>query len=693
MRRWQRTAMRAMCLVVASRAALAQDSLHVDSIVVTANWDAARAQPHDATLAFTLSRPLRPAVERLAVIVGVSDLSALLDLSGTHALLPLRGERIDGDPEVRAYIVSTNGAWREAGRFPLRRLTAAGFDTAAMKPAVDVQSANQVDAHMPAGVSSAGGQQGVTGNAGFDAALRRSGWDATVQAQSVGASREPGRLRAAQLGPRAPSIDLASYTLKLTNHKLGLSAGHFAVGNERHLLNQFRSRGLSADLALPHGLTFAVSSVAGSELVGWDDPLGVARPAHRLVSGTIGIDALPSRPGLVRLELTTLHGRLQPQPAFSQGAVTDREQSDGLGAQLTAADPTGRIRVVAGLASSRFTNPADRALSGDSAIVPVRPERRRARFADLTLDAVRNAHLFAAPASLSLTVHEERVDPQYRSVGASVQADRDQTAVDVVGALDVVQLQYSISSGRDNLAHIPSLLTTRLRGQSINAAIPVAQLVRASASAWWWPSLSAAWQGAWQTGEATPVNGGFRLPSQVPNQRTDNIVASAAWQRAWCNVTGHLNYSAVDNRQPTRENADFMTTAPGVTVGLTPSPRLALNLDLSDERQESVQRAAAATNRRLSLQGDWRPIGFTAVNATVSFLSTDDPVATQRHGNTELALEASQGFNVFGRSSAGSQARAFARYSRSVASLAGPGALPPPPSQWTLTSGLSAHLF
>lgn len=695
MNRWQRAAGLVGCLLVAPGIAHAQDSLRVDSLRITPNWDVARAQPRDATLTFTLSRPMRPGAERLAVIVGISDLSALLEVSGagTRALLPLRGERVEGDPEVRAYVVSIDGAWREAGRFPLRRLTAAGFDSAAMKPAVDVQSTGQVDAHLPQGVSSGAGQQAVTGNAGLDAAFRRGGWDATVQAQSVGASVQTARLRAAQLGSRAPAVDLASYNVRLTNHRIGLSAGHFAIGDERHLVNQFRSRGVSADLALPHGITFAVASVAGSELVGWDDPLGVARPDHRLLSGTIGIDALPARPGLVRLEVTSLRGRLEPLPAFSQQAVTDREQSDGLGAQLNAADPTGRVRLVAGISSSRFTNPADRALSGDSSIVSTRPERRHARFVDLTLDAIRNAHLLQVPASVSFTVHEERVDPQYRSVGANVLADRDQTAVDAVASFDALQVQYSISSGRDNLARIPSLLTTTLRGQSLNAALPLAQLLRAGPNAWWWPAITTTWQGSWQAGETTPENGGFRLPSQVPNQRADNIVASAAWQRAWWTLTGHLNYSSVDNRQPTRENADFVTTAPGVTVGLTPSPRLTLNLDLSDENQENVEQSATATNRRLSVQGDWRPIGFTALNATVSFLSTNDPATTQRHGNTELAIEASQGFNLFRRSPTGSQARFFARYSRSAATLAGPGALPPAPSQWMLTSGLSAHLF
>ena len=682
-----------LCLLPAPGVARAQDSLRVDSLGITPGWDIARAQPHDATLTFTLSRPLRPETERLAMIVGVSDLSALLDVSGTRVLLPLRGERVEGDPEVRAYIVSAQGAWREAGRFPLRRLTAAGFDTAALKPAVDVQSTDQVDARLPPGATSANGQQGVTGNAGVDASFRRGGWDAAVQAQSVAASKDAARLRASQLGPRAPVLDLASYDVRVTNHVVGLSAGHFAIGNERHLLNQFRSRGLSADLTLPHGVTFAVASVAGSELVGWDDPFGVARPGHRLLSGTIGIDALPSRPGLVRLELTTMRGRLQPLPAFSQQAITDREQSDGVGAQLTAADPSGRLRLVAGLASSRFTNPVDRALSGVSAIVPVRPERRQAHFADLTFDVVRAAHVFRAPASLSLTAHEERVDPQYRSVGAAVQADRNQTSLDAVAALDVLQVQFSLSDGRDNLARIPSLLTTRLRGQSLNAALPLAQLFRAAPNAWWWPALTASWVGSWQAGEATPQNGGFRLPSQIPNQRTDNIVAAAVWQRASWTVTGHLNYAAVDNRQPTRENADFFTTAPGVTIGLTPSQRLTLNLDLSNEVQESVERTTHATNRRLSLQGDWRPIGFTALNATVSLASTDDPATTQRHGNADLAIEASQGFNLFGHTAAGPQARLFARYSRTAATLAGPGTLPPPPSQWTLTSGLSARLF
>lgn len=693
MSRWQRAAAFAVWLAGVAPVARGQDTVPVDSLTISANWDAARAQPHDATLSFTLSRPLKPSAERLAVIVGLTDVSTLLDVAGARVLLPLRGERIaPGDPEVRVYVVTASGNWREAGRFPLRRLTAAGFDTAAMRPALDVQSASQLDAHLPVGAPSTNDRQNVTGNAGLDGAWRRAGWNATVQAQTVGASSGPARLRATQLGRRAPTVDLASYNLRLTNNRIGLSAGHFVIGSERHLLNQFRSRGVAADLALLRGLTFAVASVAGSEVVGWDDPFGIARPKHRIVSGTIGLDAISSRPGLVRLELTTVRGRIQPLAAFSQQAITDREQSDGVGAQLTAADPSGRIRLTAGLSTSRFSNPSDRALSGDSVIVAVRPERRHAHFADLTVDALRNGHVFRAPATLSFTLHEERVDPQYRSVGVNVQADRAQHALEAVGALDVVQFQYSISSGRDNLGRIPSLLTTRMRGEALNTAFPLAQLFRAAAADWWWPALTVSWQAVWQNGESTPANGGFRQPFQVPNQRSDNVVVTAAWQRALWTVTGHMNYSQVDNRQPEREHADLVTRAPGVTVGVSPSPRLTVNVDVSRDVQQSADISTRASNRRLSLQGDWRPIGYTALNATVSFASTGDP-ATHRQDNSELAVEVSQGFNVLGRPTSGSQARLFVRYVRSAARLSGAGVLPPSPSQWTLTSGLSAHLF
>jgi len=312
---------------------------------LAAGWDVARFQPRDATLALALSRPLRADDGRLVVVVGRADLSALLETVGTRVRLPLRGERLPaGDVEVRAYLAprDARAAWVELGRFPLKLLDRAGFETLAVRPKLDVQSDGQLDAHLPPDTpptTRAGMYQDVSLNGGVEGTLRRGGAEAGIQALLVGASRDQSRLRAAQLGPRAPMLDLASYDVRLARGGTTFHAGHLAVGSARQLVNQFRSRGLSLDLSRGR-VQLGLAGVAGSELVGWDDPLGMARPSHRVVTASFGVEAL-KRPGLVRLELAALDGSLQPRPGFLQASVTDREQSRGASAwtRSTAASP------------------------------------------------------------------------------------------------------------------------------------------------------------------------------------------------------------------------------------------------------------------------------------------------------------------------------------------------------------------
>lgn len=675
--------------------ARAQDTALPDSLRIIAGWDVGRLQPHDAVLSFTLSRMLAPNEGRIAMIVGRADLSALIELRGARAKLPLRGERLPaGDLDVEAWLVGGDGTWRELGRFPLRRLTRSGFEAMSMRPRLNVQSAGQLDARAPAGAPPAprtAVYQDVTLESGFDGTLRRDGWNVTWQGLATGASHAPARLRAAQLGPDAPAMDLASYNVRATRGALALAAGHVALGNHRLLASQFRSRGVTADVTLGRRITFALGSTAGSELVGWSDPLGLARAGHRVASVAVGIEAAPTRPGLLRLELTALDGSLQPLPAFTQQAATDREESRGFGAQLVAGDASQRVRVAIGVARSRFGNPRDPLLADDSNIVAVRTETRGARFGEIAVDALRSAKIGPVPATLAFVLRHERTDPLYRSVAAFVQADRQQDGLEANGSVGVIQWQASASRARDNLDAVSSLLITRTRNYGINTAVPMAALVR-TPNAWWLPSLTIAWQGVAQRGDSTPPNGGFRAAFQIPDQRSGNLGVAASWQRAEWSAGYRVSHSIVDNRQPERQRADFTTLAHGVTVGAT-SPRGSFAIDLSREAQDNVELGTAAVNHRIGLQGDWRPFSHSALATAVTLSHVRDQTTTQRARNVELRIEASQGFNAWVRPSDGSQVRAFVRWGRTGAALRLAGLRQPSVAQWTLDGGLSLRLF
>ena len=698
---WRRALIGSAALFALAAPARAQsastDSLAEPPISLTPEWDAGTYQPHDATLAIRFDEQIDSLDGRVAILVGRADLSALAVARGARLLLPLGGVRIQtGETEVEVWRVDEGGGWHELGRFPLRLLTSKGFEAASARPRFDVQSDGQLDAQAPDGAPP--GERGtsfhdLTMNGGADGELRRNGWDVTWQGLIAGASHGPARLRAGQLGPGAPVVDLASYNVRLARGGFALSAGHVAIGTHRLLASQHRSRGITADLALGRGVSLGLGTVAATEIVGWSDPFGLTRPAHRIATGTVGIELSPSRPGLVRLEFSALDGSVQPAPAFNQQAITDREASSGLGAQVTAASASQRVRLSAGWAQSRFANRFDPALSGDSALVPLREEARAARFGELAVVPISGTRLGRVPASLAIAVRHERADPLYRSIAAFVQSDREQHTLEATGALGALQFQASAGSGRDNLADVPSLLVTRTRARNLTAALPMGALVRATPDAWWWPALALTWQGTTQRGDEIPENGGFRDASQLPDQYTGALSANAGWQRAGWSAAYRYSRSVIDNRQFERERADFTANGHAATVSFSSGARLMVAVDLAHERQRSLEDDASATSRRMGGQADWRPFGRTSLAAGASLVHTRDDASTQRGRDLQMRLEASQGFNLWARSVEESQARAFVRWARSGITLRAAGIRQPDLTQWTLNAGMSLRVF
>ena len=647
-------------------------------------------------IALQLDRAITHADGRLAVIVGTTDLSSLLELRGTNARLSLRGESsAGGTVTVSVYLVRPDGAWTELGQFPWRRRTRTGFDSASWQPRIDAQSDGQLGATLPASTNASRATpfQDVSWNGGVRTRWQRGGVTSELQSLLVAVPRTTARLRAAQLGDRAPFVDLASYSLLLSRGPVALSAGHISLGRDRLLINQFRSRGVAASVALGRLAQLDLASAAGSELVGWDDPLGIARSAHRVQSATLALEAVPSQPGLIHAEVSALTGSLQPITAFSQGAVTDREVSRGFGGSVVAALPSQRVRLSLGIAQSRFENPTDRLLSGDSPIIAVQSATKWARYGDMTVDLLRQRKLAGASVSLQAVGRHQRTDPLYRSIAASVPADQQQDALEVNSALGALQVQGSLTTGRDNVANVPTLLVTRSRTRTLSTSLPLAQLTRSATAAAWLPTLSVSWQGNGQRGDEIPDSAGFRSDAQRPDQWSTNATLLLGWQRTKWNIATRINRSLVDSRQAGRETSDFRTEVRAITLGLTPTASLSIALDIADERQDRLEQQARARSQRAALQADWRPFRLTTLGAVGSMVRTDDAAATTRGRNDELRLEVSQGLAFVGRRSEGAPARAFVRYARTGSANRFGGLSQPSVRQWTLSAGFNARLL
>lgn len=507
--------------VGAAQSATAAKSDGDEQIVIRFNVPEGGFVGRRTVLEFSLSRTLRPDDGEIAMLVGGTDVTDLLDRDGTTIRYrPRLAPLPSGERDVVVYR-RFDGEWTELQRFPLKVLTTHGLVRASVEPT----AALGTDGQLATGRSFDGPApdrptfQDVTLTSGLRSAHQGTAWMVESQGNLAGASRREQALRFAQRGGEAPRVDLSDYVVTVTGPRTRLSMGHVSIGNHRLLANAFTSRGLIVANAL--GLTtLTVGAVSGTSVVGWDNLVGLDRPQHRILSAALTRELIPQRAGALRASVSLLDGSLAPEQSFTQGAVVDAERSSGIGVQVSGAAAGERIRVAAGYARSRFTNPLrDRELVGDSSIVPVTATARNARYAELSVGIVQGKTLpLVGPASLVTGYRHERIDPLYRTTAASLQADQQQHAFDVTGSLGIVSLQLTRVQSRDNLADVPSVLRTGTRPSTLAGGIVLPTATRFGRIARYLPTLSVNLTRAHQLAFAAPTNGDFRaqdLPDQA----------------------------------------------------------------------------------------------------------------------------------------------------------------------------------
>ncbi len=330
-------------------------------------------------------------------------------------------------------------------------------------------------------------------------------------------------------------LDLADYQLQFRRGPARSSIGNVSVGTNRYLLSSFGSRGVSAGVQLFPALSIEAAAVNGTNVVGWNNLLGVAEQDHRMLSTGLSLEVVPSRPGAIHVDVQALDGSLLPRTGYTAGAVTDAERSHGYGVQVNLADATQRVRFGGGVTTSSFRNPVDPLLSGDTTIVNVRQETRQARFSELVFQLLRDVTVVGATrASLATTLRHERVDPLYRSVGAYVQGDQQQDAAELTASMGALAVQGSYGRSRDNLADVPSILTTRTRRRTLALAAPLHGLLGISPLVWL-PVATFAWEGTRQAGDNIPLDADFSA-THVPDQFNRVRSASLSWSPAHMSI-------------------------------------------------------------------------------------------------------------------------------------------------------------
>ncbi len=656
---------------------------------ITAEW-VTRYAPLD----FILSRPLEVG-EHLALVVGTMDVTNLCTVRGdTLSYHPDAVSLPGGAVTVSTYLVSQDGAWNAVGSFTLNVLTKIGFEKTLLAPSVSLTTRGQVaEGHFPdSNAPTRESGQELNGQLELKADVERSGVSAALGLNIVGVSFRQEALRFGERGEDAPKIDLASYAVETRTGRTVLSAGHISHGRSRHLLNNFTSRGVSATTSIGPVVDLSGSVLNGTNIVGWDNIIGLRSPGHRLYSGTLGLEVLPHIPGTVRIEGSYVYGSQEPLNNFNQAQVNDAEKSNGGSVRVLLSDPGRTVSVDAGFTKTRFTNPADLLLSQGVDIVPVEETTRQARYADVTWDVFQDGRLLGGlPARLNLAFRHERVDPLYRAVGASVRSDILQNTYELHGGVGPLQVDLTHLRSEDNLADIESVLKSKTRQTGANVALSPSAVPGLLPA--WMPGLSYGLHSTHQFGVSTPTNSEF-TPDRVPDQVTTTHSASIDWQGESLRVGYRGTYTTQDNRQTGSENTDIVNRTNGLTLSISPVTAISITLEGSLESIENTGTGATLRNRRVGATclAQLFSGATTSLSGSLSTVEPDDGSSHQRQAS--FSLETSYGFDLSSSFVFGWRGQMFVRYSWSeFVSRDGVFNLDTHTRAWTVNTGISINLF
>ena len=676
-----------LLLALAAEVAFAQHAVRLET--AGREW-----VPRNAAFEIVITPPIGPEEGRPAFLLGATDVTDLFRRTVLgYAYRPELMRLPVGEGQLAVYLVTPGGEWVELGRAPLRVLRTGGFETVTATPRLDLTADDLLSTGSSRGPGTA--RERVNLQADFQGSITRSGWSLEPRVNVVGASLESNALRFGQLGNDAPQVDLSSYSVALRQGGGSLQLGQQIYGEHRHLIRSFSGRGLQLRLPLvARRLDVSIAAMSGSQIVGWDNPTGLANQDHRILTGVMGFDLVASRPGALRIEGSFMDGRVLPQAGFNQGAVTDAEESRGWGVRLLASTTSQRVRFEGGWARSRFTNPSDPKLSQGEAIVKVQPETRDASYLELSLGLVQTQTKKGRPLNLSLAVRHARVAPQYRTVTARFQADREEDLAELAMLVGPVVAQASYTLAEDNLDRIPSILTTRTRRAAANVSLPLRDvLARTGGGAAWLPSLSYTLDRTHQFGTGVPKNGDFTEPF-VPNQVSFNQTGSLDWNAGRYRAALRLGLSDQDNRQSGRERADLRVFTSGVSLGGSPAESLTLGLEAARDLSKNLEFGQETETRRYGLNITWQVSKAVSCSSLLSWSQSEDHPSRRESGAWNADAQVSWRFDLYKRERHGFGGRLFARYvvqeSNSRDSVTG---VSPAARSWRVSSGLGLSFF
>ncbi|MGR3277233.1 hypothetical protein ACSYAD_19200 [Acaryochloris marina NIES-2412] len=534
--------------------------------------------------------------------------------------------------------------------------------------------------------------------AGFDLKAKKGIWELNATANFLGVTNQEEALRFDKLGNQAPAFDLSDYIIESTIGPVTLSLGDQCYGNHPLLIDNFCSRGVGLKAQISDRIDVSFATLRSTSIVGVGDITGLQDFGNTLTAATLGIDLVKNNAEGVRFELTYMDGTRKAEDNFNVGEVVDTEKSNGFGIRLKGSDNSGRLRFDTAFARSRFTNPnndsqllfdnvqsndgsfgennfgEDNSFNTDSdsllstvetelnQISPVAVESitKTAYSLEASYDLFQNLSLGKDKTfSLSINGRHERIADQFQSLGAAVSTGQQQTLIGLNGELAGATFQFEQSWQEDNLDNVATILKTKTRSTSFSLGLPFKSMFNTEKE--WVPNLNYSYQRVHQFGANVPIPELSSFdPTEIPDQISTDHQLSAEWSSQDWSLSYTFSHSSQDNRQPSRELADFITTDHQLAFSLQPTSTLQLNVGYGLNRANSIEEGITRVTHGPTLGLTWQflPNASLALNYNLTINRDSLNQSFTRSDALEAALNWQ--FQV-GQSGTGN---AFFRFSR-----------------------------
>jgi hypothetical protein len=400
--------------------------------------------------------------------------------------------------------------------------------------------------------------------------------------------------------------------------------------------------------AITPWLDVSASAIRATSIVGFDDFFGLATVSHRIYAGTVGVELIPDKKGLLRTELLFMDARALPQSNVNQGQIPDAEESRGLGFRVVSTDPEGRWKMDALWARSRYVNPISPVLSQGSALVPVKPETRDAYQAEASYLLVKGAKWLGDkyPINLRGIAHYEYAEPLFKSLGASFLSD--QQLMRYSGELRVGEIALTLvgSDKNDNVTTIPKILKTGTYEKSAQLTVPLPGLFGTSEKpANYLPQMQLESRQVRQYTLRIP-DGTNARSSFWPDQLNTTHKVGLNWNYEPYTVSYNFEMGDQDNRQPEREHADFLIHTHGLTIAWKVGDKLNLNFGYNRSRNFSYEKSQATYNNGGTVGMDWQMSDLWSIKADYAKSLAFDSLNQQYSNTLTTALQVARKFTL-----------------------------------------------